>query len=75
MKFDEWWATLTPAEQKVIGRTNAKFVWLDACESCAKLCDEAQQRYQELWEKFSYEEDEGRMLGAIACGVAIRAKK
>ena len=44
MKFEEWWATLTPAEQKVIGRTNAKFVWLEACdaerEACAKVCDE-----------------------------------
>ena len=36
MNFNEWWATLTPAEQKVIGRTNAKFVWQDACEACAK---------------------------------------
>ena len=34
MNFNEWWATLTPAEQKVIGRTNAKFVWQDACEAC-----------------------------------------
>jgi hypothetical protein len=43
MKFDDWWATLTPAEQKVIGRTNAKFVWLEACaaerEACAKICE------------------------------------
>lgn len=39
-RFDAWWATLTPAEQKVIGRTNAKFVWLEACEACAKVADE-----------------------------------
>ncbi len=39
MNFNEWWATLTPAEQKVIGRTNAKFVWQDACEACAKVCE------------------------------------
>lgn len=37
--FDAWWATLTPVEQKVIGRTNAKFVWLEACEACAKVCE------------------------------------
>ena len=43
-RFDAWWATLTPVEQKVIGRTNAKFVWLEACEACLKLCD-AKQHY------------------------------
>jgi hypothetical protein len=75
MNFNEWWATLTPAEQKVIGRTNAKFVWLEACESCTKVCEEAQQRYKELWDKFSYDEDEGRMLGAMACSAAIKAKE
>ena len=39
MKFEEWWATLTVSEQKLIGRTNAKFVWMEACEACAKVCD------------------------------------
>lgn len=39
MKFEEWWATLTPSEQKLIGRTNAKFVWMEACEACAKLIE------------------------------------
>jgi hypothetical protein len=37
MTFDEWWATLTPHEQKVIGRTNAKYVWLCAVESSSKV--------------------------------------
>ena len=37
MKFEEWWATLTASEQKLIGRTNAKFVWMEACEACAKV--------------------------------------
>lgn len=27
MTFDDWWATLTPAERKVIGVGVAKFVW------------------------------------------------
>lgn len=40
MKFEEWWATLTASEQKLIGRTNAKFVWMEACEACAKVADE-----------------------------------
>ena len=74
MNFNEWWATLTPQEQKVIGRTNAKFVWQDACDACAKECEEAQERYKELWDKFSYDEDEGRMLGAAACSAAIKQK-
>ena len=54
MNFNEWWATLTPAEQKVIGRTNAKFVWQDACEECAKVCDEIYfKKYPdaEKWER------------------------
>jgi len=40
MKFEEWWATLTASEQKLIGRTNAKFVWMEACEACAKVCED-----------------------------------
>ena len=32
MNFTEWWSQLTNAEQKVIGETNAKFVW----EECQK---------------------------------------
>jgi hypothetical protein len=27
MTFDQWWQTLTPAEQKTIGINNARFVW------------------------------------------------
>lgn len=46
MNFNEWWATLTPVEQKVIGRTTAKFVWQDACEECAKVADEWSGHYQ-----------------------------
>jgi hypothetical protein len=30
MTFDEWWATLSPAEQKVLGMNNARFVWEQA---------------------------------------------
>ena len=40
MKFEEWWATLTASEQKLIGRTNAKFVWMEACEACARIAEE-----------------------------------
>lgn len=43
MTFDEWWATLTPAEHKLIGENNAKFVWDAATtherEACAKRLD------------------------------------
>ena len=27
MTFDAWWDALPPAEQKLIGKNNAKFVW------------------------------------------------
>lgn len=42
--------------------------------ACAMVCDEAMERYKELWDKFSYDEDEGRMLGAAACSAAIKQK-
>ena len=39
MTFDQWWKTLTPAEQRLIGENNAKFVWNSAVEECAKEAD------------------------------------
>ena len=27
MTFDQWWATLTDKEQKLLGQHNARFVW------------------------------------------------
>jgi len=30
MNFDEWWATLSPPERRVIGENNARFVWGEA---------------------------------------------
>jgi hypothetical protein len=39
MNFDEWWATLSPPERRVIGEFNARFVWKEAVEMCAKVCD------------------------------------
>lgn len=39
MTFDQWWATLTPKEQLVLGRNNAQFVWNCALDSCASILD------------------------------------
>lgn len=44
MNFDEWWATLTPPERRVVGENNARFVWKEAVEVCAKVCDEMAAR-------------------------------
>lgn len=74
MKFDDWWKMLSPKEQTVIGKNNARYIWREACEACAKLCDDAEKRYEELWEKFGYPDDEGRMAGACFCAADIRAK-
>lgn len=41
MKFDDWWKMLSPKEQTVIGKNNARYIWREACEACAKLCDDA----------------------------------
>ena len=42
MNFNQWWATLTDKEQKLLGQHNARFVWDAAAtaerEACAKLC-------------------------------------
>lgn len=32
MTFDQWWQQMTPAEQRLLGEHNAKFVW----EECQK---------------------------------------
>jgi hypothetical protein len=37
MTFDEWWVTLTEPEQKLLGRTNAKYVWVCARDACAEI--------------------------------------
>jgi hypothetical protein len=39
MTFEQWWATLTDAEHRVIGKHNARYVWNEACEACAKVCE------------------------------------
>ncbi len=39
MNFDEWWATLSPPERRVIGEHNARFVWKEAVEMCAKVAE------------------------------------
>ena len=52
MNFDQWWATLTPAEQKTIGINNARFVWREACNVCALVadyyCEGPSRNYAEL---------------------------
>ena len=43
MNFNQWWATLTDKEQKLLGQHNARFVWDAAAtaerEACAKRLD------------------------------------
>ena len=46
MTFDAWWNALTIKEQTVIGKNNARFVWQQACEACAKVCDANVQHYE-----------------------------
>jgi len=46
MNFNQWWATLTDKEQKLLGQHNARFVWDAAAtaerEACAKIVDDSQ---------------------------------
>jgi hypothetical protein len=43
MDFEQWWETLTEAEQKIIGRTNAKYVWICAQDQLKKKLSQAIQ--------------------------------
>jgi hypothetical protein len=35
MTFEQWWATLTDAEHRVIGKHNARYVWDEASKQVA----------------------------------------
>jgi hypothetical protein len=72
MNFDQWWDTLTIKEQTVIGKNNARFVWGQACGACEEECKQAHQRFKELWNRFDYPEDEGRMDAAGQCAAACK---
>ncbi len=50
MNFDEWWATLSPPERRVIGEHNARFVWREAVEVCAKVAGGLWQQFQDTKE-------------------------
>lgn len=54
MTFEEWWASLTEKEQRVIGINNAKFVWQKACEACAEKIKKTEKDAMPLfddWDK------------------------
>lgn len=42
MTFEQWWATLSPREQNMIGVNNARFVWQQAFEVCAQIAETAE---------------------------------
>ena len=45
MTFDQWWATLTPKEQLVLGCNNARFVWDAALDECVKMCRKVENEH------------------------------
>lgn len=64
MTFAEWWDTLTEAEHKLIGKTNAAFVWLCATqaerEACAKIADTWKDNV--VWEARTVADNIGREI-------------
>lgn len=40
MTFEEWWNTLTIKEQTLIGKNNAKFVWVQAINVCLEISED-----------------------------------
>mgnify|MGYP003339665805 CR=1 FL=1 len=67
MNFNEWWESITEPERKIIGRTNAKYVWVCAQEAereeCAKVC-----------EGYTDNSDSDHESHGYACAAAIRAR-
>ena len=53
MNFNEWWESITEPERKIIGRTNAKYVWVCAQEAereaCAGVCQQEIDRIKPLY--------------------------
>ena len=43
-------------------------------EACAKVCDERQKDFVDLFHKYGYEEDSGAGLASMQCAKAIRAR-
>ena len=74
MKFEEWWESLTASEQKLIGRTNAKFVWMEACEACAKLCEDDAWRCKKIAVETQNKKANAAAIEASLCAAAIRAR-
>jgi hypothetical protein len=86
MTFDEWFVKYPlPAEIDTMDETDRE-QWKWALrsayktgaaaerEACVKVCEEAEARAEELWDKFSYPEDQGIASGARQCAAAIRAR-
>ena len=49
LAFDEWWNKLSSSERAVIGRNNALFVWRQAFNACADICDDIEGKW---WDEF-----------------------
>lgn len=45
MTFAEWWGSLTEAEHRLLGKTNAAFVWLCATQAEREGCAKIAERY------------------------------
>ena len=46
MNFNEWWESITEPERKMIGRTNAKYVWVCAQEAEREACARVAESYE-----------------------------
>ena len=76
MNFNEWWESITEPERKIIGRTNAKYVWVCAQEAereeCAQMFDDPVKLMT-----FVISDDTGNSIHAIPSkhvASAIRAR-
>lgn len=72
MNFDEWWATLTLQEHRVLGESNARFVWGSAVGECMKVCDEISTEARKAWKAKYDPHDQGRSDGAYECFDAVK---
>ena len=72
-EYPDIWQTYMHVGKKEL-KAFAKLIAEKEREACAKICDEANKRFQDLWKRFEYEIDMGAELGTYQCAKAIRER-
>lgn len=74
MNFEDWWDTLTPKEQKYLGRNNAEFIWNNAVDSCMRICGQVYNKYK-MYSDLNKPISEAAVMAVSDCLVSMRSRK